>query len=241
MEKIALITGVTGALGAQLAHNLLLEGWFVIGVARNPDLLKKLHETFGEKFIPKVCDVTDLESIHTMRDELVSQNKIPSLFLLNAGSGSSEEKNHIDLELHKNTMDTNYFGILNWVESWISNLQTEGGVFVAISSILAKISTPGSAAYCASKAAIASCFQSLRFLHKSSNIKFMTIFPGPIKSAMLKSDTPIPFAQAPDTVAEKILKAIKKNKRTFVFPLFYRVLFGILRLLPESIASRIIR
>ncbi|WP_343289579.1 SDR family NAD(P)-dependent oxidoreductase [Wolbachia endosymbiont of Encarsia formosa] len=114
---------------------------------------------------------------------------IPNLFFLNAGCGEIEDKFHTNI--HRKTFETNYFGVINWIEEWLS--YSHSATFVAISSLVVVHATPHASAYCASKAALRSCFQSLKIQYANSSTKFITIMPGPVKTDMFKSNKPLPF------------------------------------------------
>ncbi|MGL9759388.1 MAG: SDR family NAD(P)-dependent oxidoreductase [Wolbachia sp.] len=113
-RKICLITGASSGIGESLARLLIKDGWFVIGIARRTEKLEKLKEELGSNFLPVMCDVGNCENIRNSSDFLKKQNIIPKLFFLNAGCGEIEGEFHTDI--HRKTFETNYFGIINWIE-----------------------------------------------------------------------------------------------------------------------------
>ena len=161
MSNIALITGASAGLGEELARLLLQKGWVVIGVARNEAKLKQLHSEFAEIFHFRKCDVSDPAQIKKVSDDLKRQHLFPSLFFLNAGRLDFEGDGALEMATHRQTLDTNYFGTMGWIEQWLPHCLKEGGTFVGFSSILAQQASPHIAAYCASKGAIKSAFEAL--------------------------------------------------------------------------------
>ncbi|GFY65278.1 fatty acyl-CoA reductase [Trichonephila inaurata madagascariensis] len=182
-RKICLITGASSGIGESLAQLLIKDGWFVVGIARRTEKLEKIKEELGSNFLPITCDVGKSENIRNSSDFLKKQNIIPKLFFLNAGCGEIEGEFHTDI--HRKTFETNYFGIINWIEEWLSH--SNSTTFVAISSLVAVHATPHASGYCASKAALRSCFESLKIQYANSATKFITVMPGPVKTDMLKS------------------------------------------------------
>ncbi|RDD34293.1 Fatty acyl-CoA reductase [Wolbachia endosymbiont of Cylisticus convexus] len=235
-KKICLITGTSSGIGESLARLLIKDGWFVIGIARRTEKLEKLKEELGSNFLPITCDVGKSENIRNSSDFLKKQNIIPKLFFLNAGCGEIEDEFHTNI--HRKTFETNYFGIINWIEEWLSH--SHSSTFVAISSLVAVHATPHASAYCASKAAIRSCFESLKIQHANSATKFITVMPGPVKTDMLKANKPLPFTWEPQKAAAHVLKNVFKGKKIISFPIFWWLFFHFLRVLPTKMVARIL-
>src|SRR5437660_5825759 len=86
--KTCLITGASSGIGKHLAIEMVKRGWKVIGVARRAELLDRLAQDLGDAmFTPFVCDVGDVEQIHTVSETIRAQGLQPTLFFLNAGTG----------------------------------------------------------------------------------------------------------------------------------------------------------
>ncbi|WP_375604284.1 SDR family NAD(P)-dependent oxidoreductase [Wolbachia endosymbiont of Anurida maritima] len=236
-RKICLITGASSGIGESLARLLIKDGWFVIGIARRTEKLEKLKEELGSNFLPITCDVGKSENIRNSSDFLKKQNIIPNLFFLNAGCGEIEDEFHTDI--HRKTFETNYFGVINWIEEWIHHNSL--AIFVAISSLVAVHATPHASAYCASKAALRSCFESPKIQYANSATKFITVMPGPVQTNMFKSNKPLPFIWKPQKAAAHILNKVLKGKKTINFPVFWQLFFHILRILPTKMVVRILR
>ncbi|WP_410542684.1 SDR family NAD(P)-dependent oxidoreductase [Wolbachia endosymbiont of Tetranychus urticae] len=230
-------TGASSGIGESLAHLLIKDGWFVISIARRTEKLEKLKEELGSNFLSITCDVSKSKNIKNSFDFLKKQNIIPNLFFLNAGCGEIEDKFHTNI--HRKTFETNYFGVINWIEEWIHHNSL--ATFAVIPSLVAMHATPHASAYCASKAALKSCFQSLKIQHTNSSTKFITIMPGPVKTDIFKSNKPLPFIWEPEKAAAYILKSIFKGKKVIAFPIFWRLFFHILQILPTKMTARILR
>ena len=233
-NKICLVTGASSGIGKHIACEMIGKGWKVIAIARRGDKLDKLAKSQDEKLIPMVCDVSDIDQVRKTSTELMNKEIIPSLFFLNAGDGDTEDEN-FDLELHKRTFETNYFGAINWIDQWIPVLKKKGGgTFVGTSSLQSFISLPGSAAYGSSKAALNYTFESLDAMHYKNNIRFALIYPGPVDTPMLKTDKPISSAWKPEKAAKYIVKKVLKGSVRIRFPPRWVLLLGIGKRLPKS-------
>ena len=235
IPKYCLVTGASSGIGKHIACEMVGRGWKVIAIARRGDELNNLAKSLGQdKLIPKVCDVSDFDSVKNTSKELIASNIFPSLFYLNAGDGDEEEEN-FNLELHRRTFETNYFGVINWIDQWVPVLKKNGGgTFVGTSSLQSFIALPGSAAYGSSKAALNYTFESLDAMHYKNNIRFALIYPGPVDTPMLKTDKPIPSAWKPEKAAKYIVKKVLKGHMKIKFPPRWVLLLGIGKRLPRS-------
>ena len=233
-SKVALITGSSSGFGKWLTHLLVYDGWTVIGIARREDKLLDLKETMGERFYFIKCDVSDPKQVAKSCNKIKKEGLIPSLLFLNAGIGLHEDYGKLNIEDYKYTFNTNYYGAISWVEYWLPYLLKDGGTIVGTSSVLAKQAVPNSTAYCASKAALASTFESWRIQYKYSKVNFITVFPGPMKTDLLKTKRTLPFTQNPMISARYVLKKVFSGKETITFPFPYKIFFSIVTFFPTS-------
>lgn len=62
--KVAIVTGASSGIGAEIAKILVKNGVNVVGIARNMERLEKIGEEIGkDKFFPIKCDVSKEEDI----------------------------------------------------------------------------------------------------------------------------------------------------------------------------------
>ncbi len=242
--QTCLITGASSGIGQHLAIEMVKRGWTVIGVARRADFLDTLSKKLGiTAFIPFVCDVSDLEQIHAVSNQIKAQGLKPTLFFLNAGTGELQQKWQFSVASHQRTFATNYFGAIAWIEEWLLPVkQLGGGTFVAISSIAALLATPGSDAYATSKKALIHCFDALRRQYLHDNIGFSVVLPGPIDTEMLKgaSAKKLPFIHQASYEAKYIIEKVFKGEKRIEPSWFYSFLFRVLSWLPDNIILKLL-
>ena len=93
------------------------------------------------------------------------------------------------------------------------------GHLAVISSLAAYRGLPKSAAYCSSKAAISSLFESLRLDLQPQGIDVTIIHPGFIKTPLTAGrQAKLPFLLEVDDAAHKMIGAIEKRKKSYAFP-----------------------
>ena len=67
------------------------------------------------------------------------------------------------------------------------------------------------------------------------NIQVTTICPGFIKTPMTAELKGMPFLLPVDTAVEKIVSAIDRGKKTFVFPWQMKMMIPLLRVMPDRL------
>jgi 3-hydroxy acid dehydrogenase / malonic semialdehyde reductase len=221
--KTCVVTGASAGIGRQLATEMVKRGWTVIGVARREWLLEELARELGPRFIYYRCDVSDPASVHAVSQEIKQKGLKPTLFFLNAGIMELDKDGAPLLEMHKRTFNTNYFGVMSWVDEWLPAVKGwGGGTFVTMSSVAAlsplAISLPArygsGAGYSASKAALISCFESLRRQYRRDGVGFTLVVPGPVNTDMIRETlVKLPFTHQPADEARYIVAQVLKGKR----------------------------
>jgi len=248
MEKngagIALVTGASKGIGYALVEEFVVNGWQVVGVARSIDVLDEMTKRFGKDvFIPCCCDVTDRDSVKSISNSLQEKGIFPTLFFLNAGiagEAACENVNNFTTQKHKEIFDTNYFGVLHWVEEWIPVFQQgQEARFVVTSSINAIFAPPIGSAYAASKAAIAKAFEGLALTYFNTNLHFSVVYAGPVATEGLKGD--LPFTWDSKRMAKYILKQSFRGKPRIHNSLFYSWLSRALRILPYKYVVKLLK
>jgi short-subunit dehydrogenase len=117
-------------------------------------------------------------------------------------------------------MGINVLGAANSVAAVLPEMiERKQGRLVAISSLAAYRGVAKSAAYCASKAAMSSYFESLRIDLRHSGVGVTTIYPGFIKTDLTAGRAAkMPYLMELDYAVKKIVSAIEREKKTYAFP-----------------------
>ncbi|MFA6263269.1 MAG: SDR family oxidoreductase [Candidatus Babeliales bacterium] len=239
--KTCLITGASSGIGREVAREMINRGWKVIGIARREEILKEVAHEFGEAFIPYVCDVSIPEQVATVSEAIKKQGLQPTLFFLNAGTGYADGKFQPLLNNHRQIFDTNYFGVIAWVDAWLNGVTTYGGgTFVATSSVNALFAGPGAGGYGASKSALNACFKALRLQYLNDNIGFILVLPGPVATEMLKAPRPMPFTHQATDEARYIVDQVFKGAQHIEPSWFYSCLLRKLNWLPDTLVLKIV-
>ena len=235
MNKTALITGASSGIGENLTRIMIANGWKVIGLARRVEKLIQLKEELGEEFIPVQCDVSERKQVKKVSNDLKKKNILPTYFFLGAGIRETEIKS-LDFEIEKRIFDTNYFGVISFIDEWLEYGIQSGSIFICVSSALIELPVPKDTAYCASKNALKSCFESLRTFYANSKATFITVIPGATKTSMLrlKEKRNSLFILEPYKLSMYIYKNSLKRKEIIIYPYIINIILFLISLLPKK-------
>lgn len=170
--RSALVTGASSGIGRAVAEELHRRGFSVVAAARRLDSID------GLRCARKVeLDVTSDTSV---RHAVAAAGSI-EILVNNAGIGSGGPAEHLPLEETVRQMDTNFFGVVRLTKAVLPQMRRRAsGTIVNISSMSAKIPWLFAGSYAASKAAVDSYSEALRFEVAPFGIRVLVVEPGKI-------------------------------------------------------------
>lgn len=186
-----LITGGSSGLGLALAHALAARGDQLALVARNP---KKLEEaaaeirraTKGAVVHVRALDVSDAAALQPGIDAIARELGGIDVLVNSAGILREGHFETLPESVHREVMETNYFGALNVTRAALPHLRRSGrGHLVNISSIAGLSGVFGYSAYCASKYAVLGLSETLRVELAPQGIRVQVVCPGEFDSPMV--------------------------------------------------------
>ncbi|MDP8223094.1 MAG: SDR family NAD(P)-dependent oxidoreductase [Candidatus Lernaella stagnicola] len=235
-----LITGTTSGLGESMARKLCQAKHTVYGVARRAEKLAAFSEMFPDYFRAFPGDVCDAARAREICEQLPN---LPDIAILNAGIGEFDAPDGPSTEQHRRIFDTNYFGVLNFVEPLFKAMAARGhGKLVVISSLGAFRALPRAGVYGASKAALTSAIESMRLTYGKKGVEFVLVHPGFVATPMNKgAKDKLPFILETDHAAREILDGVHQGKLTINFPLPIRLAMTVAQLVPPGLYRRLIK
>ena len=218
-----MITGASSGIGRGVALELARRGAVVGLVARRAELLGEIVDEIkmqNGRALAVVADVNDAQSIRSAAEKLRSEFGHIDLMIANAGIGGASHAVDLQPAAVANLFNVNVLGAVNSVTAVLPEMAKRGeGQLVAISSLAAYRGIPKSAAYCSSKAALSSFFETLRIDLRNSGVSVTIIHPGFIKTPLTAGrEATMPFLMELDHAVAKIIKAIEKRKKSYAFP-----------------------
>ena len=241
-KKVIWITGASSGIGKALSIKFAQEGWIVAASARREGLLQELTK-IDQNIHSFPLDVTNPEQCKKIFEDI--KNKFNNIEISIFGTGihdpNSEKK--FNLEKIREIMEVNYFGTMNSINSVYDYYNDKkSGQISIISSVAGYRGLPAAGAYCASKSALTSFTESLRFEMIRKNVRVSLVSPGFIKTPMTdQNDFPMPMIKSPEFAAEQIYIGLtKKTGFEIHFPKAFTFFLKFLRILPNSIYFKLI-
>lgn len=141
-NKLAVVTGASGGIGAACARAMIGAGLRVVGLARREAKLKELKESLPrdlqKNFILRHCDISKEEQVESTFDWIERELEGPDILLNNAGiTRETELVTPGNTKKLKEVIDTNVMGVIWCTRAAFNNMlkrDVEGHV-VIINSI----------------------------------------------------------------------------------------------------------
>jgi len=158
--KVVLITGASSGIGKAAAVKVADAGATVLLVARSVEKLEETkHEIESAGGIAHIhrCDMSDIEDIERMADEVLAYHGQVDILVNNAGRSIRRgvELAYDRFHDYERTMQVNYFGAVRLILALLPSMQArKSGHIVNVSSIGTQTNPPRFSAYVASKAAL---------------------------------------------------------------------------------------
>lgn len=242
-NRTVIVTGASGGIGWALALQLAKQGARVGAIARRADRLAALTaETAGTPgtVATAVGDVGDRESIQSAVQTLTEKLGPVDVMIANAGVGVPSGADPMQVDNVETMMRVNFFGVVYSFEAVLPGMLNRGsGHLVAISSMAAYKGLPGSAGYCASKAAVSTYCEGLRIELRRRGVAVTTVCPGFIDTPMTaKNDRAMPFLMSADRAAGRILRALERRPAIYDFPKRMRFVMWLAKWAPDRTIAR---
>jgi len=218
-DKVIVITGATAGLGRALVKAFANYPCHIAGLGRRSAALDSLGQEIADKpakYLPITCDVSNKENSRAAFDKIFETFGKVDVLINNAGITNISlfgSDSHVDIA--KEVMDTNYFGMVNCTASAINSIKTNRGAIINISSVAGYSPLVGRTAYSASKHAMHGFSNSLRAELIQHGVQVMVVCPTFIQTEIRSNGEQQVQGETltPEYTALRIIKGIEKGKR----------------------------
>jgi len=222
-NKVVLITGASSGIGKGVALEIAARDAHLGLLARREELLNEIVDEAkakGVKAVAVSADVRDAKAVREAADRVRHELGPIDILIANAGIGTSDHALRLTPEHAANVIGINVLGAVNSVSAVLPEMvERKRGRLVAISSLAAYRGLAKSAAYCASKAALSSYFESLRIDLRDTGVGVTIIHPGFIKTDLTAGrEAKMPYLMELEVGVRKIVSAIEREKKSYAFP-----------------------
>jgi short-subunit dehydrogenase len=220
-DTITLITGGSSGIGEAAAKKIAEAGGEVVLVARTREKLEKVAEEIegnGGTAHVYPCDLSDMDAIATMADQVLADLGGVDILINNAGRSirRSLELSYDRIHDYQRTMQLNYLGAVQLILKFIPGMrERDFGQIINVSSVGVQTRAPRFGAYIASKAALDSLCDALQAEVVDDDIKFTTVHMALVRTPMISPTTMYDKfpALTPDQAAGVITDAIVHRPR----------------------------
>jgi len=234
--KTVLVTGGTSGIGLELVYQLLERSNEVVVLARSQHKMNLIKKHVGPLQTYQ-CDLSQRHQVETVMDDIIANHPNISVLINNAGVQFTPTfiSEHFDYNSIGFEITTNLTAPL-WLTSLLlagTLLQQDEALIVNVSSGLVFAPKMESAVYCATKAALHSVSQSLRYQLEATSVDV-------VEAILPLVDTPMTYGRgtgkmAAHQVAMEIVEGIEAGRdeiyvgKARMLPLMMRLAPSIVR------------
>ena len=198
-QRVVVVTGASGGLGAELAKAFAAQGCRVVLAARNQEKLKIIADKIsrnGGQALPLSCDVTRREEVKRLETEIRASWGSAQILVNNAGIARAMRfVDMADTEWDE-ILGTNLTGAYNCCKAFLpAMIQSGWGRIINIASTTAKVGYPHVAAYTASKHGLLGLTRSLALETARLGVTVNAICPGYVDDERTRENAKIMAAK----------------------------------------------
>ncbi len=244
-ERVAVITGGSSGIGAELARLLVTDGWRCVLVARSEARLREVAEVLGAE--PEVCDVGDRAAVEGLAARVMERHPRIKLLVNNAGVPGRADFLAGDPERIENVMRINYLGGVWCLRAFLPALEAAAPADVVnVVSVAGTVVMPPSGPYGASKHAQLAFSRATAAQLRGRGINVHTVLPGFAETPGFPQRGVIPKALewtiiGPERIARSIVAAVRRDRRESFVPWWYRPVALLQAVTPSLVARALSR
>ena len=248
MAVTALVTGASSGIGEAAAQRLARgRDARLVLVARREDRLRALAESLPAKATWLAADLTDEDAPERVLRHVRDEHGSLTLLVNNAGSAWRASFAEGGFENVRKTMELNFDSVVRLTETLLPLLRESApSAIVNVASTAARVSRARSAAYSASKAALALWSDGLYLEERAAGVHVGLVLPGFIVTEGFPAEELLArpltrrIVSTPDKAAEAIVDAGLNRRAERYVPRGYAVAAA-LRTVAPGLVRRVLR
>jgi NAD(P)-dependent dehydrogenase (short-subunit alcohol dehydrogenase family) len=185
-KKVALVTGASSGIGAELAWQLSRAGANITLASRRGELLDavahRIVTTGNPRPLVTECDVTRDGDVERAVAQTVREFGKLDVIFANAGFGVVGPLKKLSVDDYRRQFETNVFGVLRTIYAALPEIEKTRGNIVIIGSVAGWTAMPGTSAYSMSKFALRALANSVMPELRPFGVKVTLISPGFVDS-----------------------------------------------------------
>jgi short-subunit dehydrogenase len=225
-----LVTGASSGIGAGLAEGFARSGAVVGICARRKDRLAEVLERCRQ-YSPEsrmwVCDLADPAAVDALAADALGELGRVDMLVNNAGIPKRRHVSRLDSPTVEAVMAINYLSPVRLTLALLPQMLERGeGRIVNVSSVSATLSSPGEAAYSASKAALSVFSESMSIDLWDAGVKVLVVYPGVVDTELFSLPDNDPLIAgvesiSVDEVVDAVLGALANDSVAVYVPAYF--------------------
>ena len=243
-NQVAVVTGASSGIGAELARALARRGWHCVLLARREDRLRALAEEIGAEF--ELCDVSDRHAVEDVAARVLERHPAVHLLVNNAGFTRRDDFLNGDPRGIEDVMRTNYLGSVWCLRAFLRGLEAAAPADVVnIVSVAGTIAVPQSGAYAASKHAQLAFSRATAAQLRARRIRVHTVKPGYVETeGFPQAWLPAPMKRlvvGPERIVAHVLASLEHGRGETSVPRYYGLASVVQAVAPNLLARVLAR
>jgi uncharacterized protein len=249
-RPIALITGASTGIGAELARVFAAHGHEVVMVARSEPALTALANAIGTAGHPRPhvlpIDLMRLDGGARIGHELAARGMEPAFVVNNAGFGLAGSADELDRDEQLAMIDLNVRALTELSLRWVDSMQRHRGGLLNVASVAGFFPGPGMAVYYASKAYVLSFTEALHLELAPKGVRVTALCPGPVATAfqqragLSSNKAPPLLGRSAEKVAREGYDGLMAGRRVVVPGSANKLVAGVPRVLPRGTMLKLV-
>jgi uncharacterized protein len=235
VQRVAVVTGASSGIGAEIARALARNGWHCVLLARREERLRELAAELDAEYA--VCDVTDRSAV----ERIGTAYPVVHLLVNNAGVPARTSFLDGDPERIEAAVRTNYLGGVWCLRAFLSALEAAApSDVVNLVSVAGTVALPASGPYAASKHAQLAFSRATAAQLRGRGIRVHTVKPGFVETEGFPQSR-LPWAArrlvvGPERIAQHVLASLEHGRGETTVPRYYGAASAAQALFPNVLA-----
>jgi uncharacterized protein len=234
--RVAVVTGASSGIGAEIARLLAARGDRCVLLARRPERLQALADEIGGEAEP--CDVSDRSAVEAVGARILERHPKIDVLVANAGIPGRTRFQDGDPDVIERLIRINYLGAVWSLRAFLPGLRAAApSDVVNIVSVSGVVAGPPSGPYSASKHAQLAFSRTVAAELRTEGIRVHTVKPGFTETeGFPQTWLPRPVRRiviGPADVAAHVLRSLEDGKGESTVPWYYGPLGALQDVMPN--------
>jgi short-subunit dehydrogenase len=236
-----IILGARSDIAMACAHEFAAAGDSVTLAARRIETLeadaRDLELRYGGTVELRSFDALDVEG----HEDFVGAGALPDVVICAVGLLGDQMADERDTDASVRVLRTNFEGPALVLAAYANAMEARGsGVIVGISSVAGDRGRATNYIYGSAKAGFTAFLSGLRNRLAGRGVHVVTVKPGFVATRMTEHlDLPEKLTAAPAEVGRAVLKAVEKCRDVIYVRALWRMVMGLIRLIPERVFKKL--